>query len=142
MIWIRFLTNSVGGNCEHAFSYRKSKFFIKFPKHPKRCAGHSKENRFCFWNLHSDGFGPGVLIKHNTWALVTNSDLCGKGFLWFSMLPAISIFSEKPCLRMIIWKCNDVFSTFHKKRWLLNWLSHEMLKFLICSWKIWMRNPI
>ena len=44
-IWIRFLTNSVGGNCEHAFSYWKYTFFIKSPKHPKRYTGHPKENR-------------------------------------------------------------------------------------------------
>ena len=44
-IWIRFLTNSVGGNCEHSFSYWKNTFFVKSLKHPKRYTGHSKENR-------------------------------------------------------------------------------------------------
>ena len=54
-IWNRFLTNSVGGNCEHAFSYWKYRFFIKSHKHPKRYTGHSKENRlflkFAFRNI-------------------------------------------------------------------------------------------
>ena len=114
-IWIRFLTNSVGGNCEHAFSYWKYKFFMKSPKHHKRYTGHSKENRLFLKFAFRGIFGPRVLIKHSTWALVTNSDLCEKGFFWIFMLPEISTFKLKPKLRIIIFQCNDeIFNFFWK----------------------------
>ena len=141
MIWIRFLTNSVEGNCEHAFSYCKNKFFINSHKHPTKMHRAFKRKSFVFEICIPRHFGPGVLIKHSTWALVTNSDLCGKGFLWFSMLPANSTFTEKPCLRIIIWKCNDGFFNFYKKTMIIKLAFSWNVKILDLFMKILNEKP-